>query len=355
MSIKIKLKKNNFRVGILFLVLSIFMSKLYFELGLINRIILLFNIGMYLMISGYLLINDSLIRKTGKSLIYPFKIITKIFFKKKFLKNINKLREKNTNKSKIYYSRTYRHLKVNYLRMAIFFIFFVIPSMILFILSYSDISRYIVLMVQNISANYINPDMMEVKSSYFLPFLGDLYYLDIKGFLPTQNISLLHIVITVVLGIIIRFSFRNQMHVRIYLLVVLFIHLTSALYMYFGANMFPYTLSDYSELYMKQQIGIWLSIFSIVTLLSGAINYSGFSKFVFVIAASIYSLIFGIIRYCVFLGIMHNFSLIFMTSFFFSFGPFIDFLYLVWMYSIFMRYITKRFNNKNGVVKWYWA
>lgn len=350
-----QLKKLNVRVGLGFALLVIAMARLYFELGQLNRMILLFNMAMFLLISGYLLLNKSVVKKTGKSLMHPIKLALRKVFRKKNKKSGYGRSDDSKEKSRIYYSRTYRHLKVNYWRIGLFFIFFVIPAVVLFLLSYSDISRVVVEQVQDIAVNYIDAEKMSVGRTEFLPLLGDLYYISVEGFLPSKDLSLMHLLITLFVGIIVNFSFKNSMHVRMYLFVFLFIHLTSSVYMYFLADKFPYTLSDYSELYMKQQIGIWLSIFTIITLLSGVINYTGFSKFVFVLTATIYSFVFGIIRYAVFLGVMHNFSVIYMTTFFFSLGPFIDFLYLVWMYSLFMRFITARFSDGRGVVKWYWA
>lgn len=353
--LKIKLKKPNVRVGVFFIGLSILMIRFYFELGLINRIILAYNIIMFLLISGYLLINKSLISKTGKSLMHPFKVIICFLSKGRLIKSRVKVKEEDTSKRRMYYSRTYRHLRPNYLRMGLFFLFFMIPALVLFILSYSDLSRAIVFFTRDLASSYIESDMMSISSAPFLPFVGDIYYIAVEGPLPSINLSLWHLFVTLLTMIVVRVTLKNHIHIRIYLLVTLTIHLSSAVFMYFGADAFPYSLTDYSELYMKQQIGIWLSIFSIVALLSGVINYSGFSKFVFVLSATIYSFIFGVIRYSAFLGVMHNFSIIYMTSFFFSFGPFVDFLYLVWMYSLFMRFITARFSNEKGVVEWHWA
>ena len=349
------LKSPNVTGSLFLVVMTVLMGKFYFELGLVDRLILVYNMTLFLLVSGYLLLNESMLKKKGKSITFPatkwLSRITKNRIKERKKKDV--LGE--TNKSNIYYSRTYRHLKPNYIRMSVFFLFFVIPFIILYLLSYSDISNVVSNFTISMLNNFIDASELGIASGDFLPRLGPLYYVTVNGPLPAVNLSLAHIIITAALLLVNRLLFRKHLHVQFYLYFVLMIHLSSALYMYFAAPHFPYDLVDYSELYMKQQIGVWLSIFSIVTLLSGALNYTGISKFVYVSIAILYSSVFGIIRYIVFLGILSKFSLIYMTSFFFSFGPFIDFLYLVWMYSIFMRYLTKRFGYKEGRVEWHWA
>lgn len=344
-NIILKQRKRKIRVGICFLLLSLMMIGVYFEIGRIEKIILGFNIFLFLIISIYLIFDNKTLSEIAKFILKPF---YKIFKKK------NTVLDENS-KRRIYYSRTHRHLNPNFLRMSLFFIFFVVPSLILYIWSYSDLSALVMKIASMLTSRYIDPSTIGLSSGEFLPKFGDVYFLTVDSYLPSTTQSLTHVVVTILLMFIVKYTLNSQMHMKIYILVALGIHLSSAIFMLFFVELFPYSLVDYSEIYMKQQIGIWLSIFSIVTLLSGSINYTGISKFVFVILASIYSFIFGVVRYCVFIGLMHHFSLIFMASFFFSFGPFIDFLYLVWMYSIFMRHITVRFNNKRGIVKWYWA
>lgn len=349
------LKNPNIGGSLIFIFMTILMGRLYLELGLVDKFILVFNMAMFLLISGYLLLNESSLKKTGKSLVAPLTKWLSRISKNRIKESKTRAFKGETIKSKIYYSRTYRHLKPNFLRMSVFFLFFVIPFIIFYLLSYSDISKFVVEVTISLMNNFVAPSELGIASDQFLPRLGDIYYVTANGPLPDSNLSLIHIAITLILIFANRMTFKNHKHIQLYLMFILMIHLSSAVFMYFGAKYFPYSLTDYSELYMKQQIGIWLSIFSIVTMLSGAINFTGFSKFVFVLSAIVYSSVFGMIRYCVFLGIMAKFSVIYMTSFFFSFGPFIDFLYLVWMYSIFMRYLTKRFGYKEGRVEWHWA
>ncbi len=77
-----------------------------------------------------------------------------------------------------------------------------------------------------------------------------------------------------------------------------------------------------------------------------------FSKLVVNISVLFYSLVFGIVRYAVFLNILSKISFLFMAVLFFAFGPLLDFFYMVGIYSFYLCRISKKAGNNLEIWKW---
>jgi hypothetical protein len=77
-------------------------------------------------------------------------------------------------------------------------------------------------------------------------------------------------------------------------MIGLLIHLVSCIFFLVMPEYFPYTITRYSELYMKQQVGIWLSFLVLAGLVSGWISRSGISKFYMYFSVMAYSLYSGL-------------------------------------------------------------
>ena len=73
------------------------------------------------------------------------------------------------------------------------------------------------------------------------------------------------------------------------------------------------------------------------------------------IGTILYSLVFGIIRYILFLYVLQRFSVLYMALMFFVFGPFFDFLYLVGIYSIFINKMIELYESQAGKDEWLWS
>jgi hypothetical protein len=66
----------------------------------------------------------------------------------------------------------------------------------------------------------------------------------------------------------------------------------------------------------------------------------------------LYSIIFGSLRYIVYIFILREFSYLFMAIIFFMFGPFFDFVYIVSFYSVFVSNLAVKIQGDES--KWGW-
>jgi hypothetical protein len=202
----------------------------------------------------------------------------------------------------------------------------------------------------------MNPEgVYGTDTATFFPIFGDVYFVTLPSKMPTYTQVIINAVVSFVLILVGFFTKDRAKPITMYLLVTLGLHIISCLFFFFFPEKFAYTLTEYSELYMLLQTGTWFTFLIIVSLIGGLIHHSGTSKYVFILSVVVYSFVLGVLRYIVYLGLLMHGSSLYMAILFFSFGPFVDYMYLVWLYGIFMRYITIKFNERKGVIKWYWA
>jgi hypothetical protein len=270
------------------------------------------------------------------------------------MKNCDKEDEKKI-KSNMHFARHYKHLLPDYKMMGAYFFLFILPMSIIFLFNYSRLSKWISFIVSN-TLSYIIPNAeIGMRTAEFIPYFGDFTYVILPSNAPTIKFAIINAIITIFFMIffwMIDYKFKPLV---IFLNFTLFYHLFTCGYVILTKGQFPYLLTEYSDLYMKQQLGIWLSFIIIAGLVAGYISHSGYSKYLMLISVLTYSLVFGVIRYIVFLALLYKFSSLFMTILFFGFGPFIDFLYLVSIYSIYMSHLTKLFGDGERGGTWHWA
>ena len=79
------------------------------------------------------------------------------------------------------------------------------------------------------------------------------------------------------------------------------------------------------------------------------------AKVITLIAVMTYSIVFGAVRYVVFIYLLYRYSVIYMTLFYFMIGPMFDFLYLVMIYAIFVNRMIKIYDSRDGKEEWAWS
>ena len=142
----------------------------------------------------------------------------------------------------------------------------------------------------------------------------------------------------------------------IYLILCSAIHLINSLWFVFGEKYFPYTLTVYSNLYMLQEIGIWVMFFVMTVMVTGIIGDRGLIyKFLTLLAVMLYSIVFGTVRYVIFIWLLYRFSVIYMAFFYFMIGPMFDFLYLVMIYAVFVNRMIGVYDSRKGREVWKWS
>lgn len=261
-------------------------------------------------------------------------------------------------RANIYFSRTYRHFKVNSKEQLIYVFALIVPTIVLFLLFYTEISHFICNLLIPPLSKVFPQESLIVSSTEFLPLFGNVHFLTLPNLLPVYNEILFNLFISIVLFVLSLLANKKKNKntpLPIYFAFVLLIHIISCIYFLFARDYFPYTATEFSELYMKQQIVIWFSLIFLSGFVLGVIGYGKVAVRMILFAILItYSFIFGIVRYLAFSYIISAGSSLYMASLFFTFGPLYDFLYFVFFYSVFINREIRYFGYGEGRNRWQW-
>lgn len=256
-------------------------------------------------------------------------------------------------KKQIYYARTYRHWRMGRLTTALYLLLFVLPCVVLLFFTYDELTYIMCRGAEWVleKAGYA----VEWESSIFLPHLGSIYSLTLPTKLPSYGLILANLAVCLALIWALTSLPRGMRPISIYLSIVLFTHVISCAFFLLGRDIFPYSVADFSDLYIKQQIGIWLTFLILMGLIMGFLASGGVVRRILtVLAVMLYSFAFGFVRYTLFLWILAEFSMLYMPLMFFVLGPFFDFLYFVAIYAMSTNRMIHNFEtSRRG--EWEWA
>jgi hypothetical protein len=260
-------------------------------------------------------------------------------------------------KKKIHLSRTYRRLKVDRVSQNLYLFLWVVPFLIIFLYTYSIITFFLTDLAYFSLLPYQSMDEMGKVYSDFLPYFGGVYHLTVPDVVaPNNRFIAANMIFSLIIFLVCVSGRRSGHPFGIFVSMAVFIHMVSCIYFVFAPDYFPYTNSDYSELYIKQQVGIWLSFLSISGFITAFLGIGSiFRRIQTFIAIMLYSFSFGIIRYIVFLFILSKVSVLYMALMFFSFGPFFDFLYLVYIYGLYVEKVISVSESQEGKGVWEWS
>jgi hypothetical protein len=133
------------------------------------------------------------------------------------------------------------------------------------------------------------------------------------------------------------------------------INLISSIFFMLTPSIFPYDMENFSELYVKTEVAIWFFVPVVMGITLLLLPSSIISMFSIAVLTLLYSIVFGILRYIVFLYVLKMFSYIFMPLLFFAFGHFMDFTYMVGIYALYSSVIARKMNNRVEVGAWKWS
>ena len=234
-------------------------------------------------------------------------------------------------KQTIRYSRTYRYLMLNKIRTVLLFVFFVLPASAFWAFFSPEVTRKIAEISERILSTGLGAGSFTIGTTDFSS--GEISYLLTEGMLPDVLFSLGNFLLTLAVLFVLTF-FLKVRPVSIFLYIALLVQLCSCLFFIFFPELFPYSLSEYSDLYMKQQIGIFICMTFVMGCVTSFLPIAAWKVIAAVVSCGLYSFVFSIVRYTTFLFLMKEFSVLYMACMFFTFGPLIDFLYLVAIYSL---------------------
>lgn len=115
---------------------------------------------------------------------------------------------------------------------------------------------------------------------------------------------------------------------------------------------FPYDIAAFSSLYMQLTLGLWLFLPVLVGMVLHVLPGGLGRKFLVLAAIMGYSVVFGIVRYAVFLWLLDRFSVLYMAVMFFALGPFADFVYVVSIYSLHLNRLAVELKRTPETWQW---
>ena len=133
------------------------------------------------------------------------------------------------------------------------------------------------------------------------------------------------------------------------------INAIAAAYFILWPYLFPYDVAQFSLLYLGTELGIWLMIPIILAAAVAPLPAPIMEKAAVILLTLIYSVVFGIVRYVVFLFLLYKASVLYMAVMFFSFGPLFDFVYIVGFYAYYGKIISLRLKNDEEAWQWLYS
>jgi len=244
----------------------------------------------------------------------------------------------------IYPHRSYRITSTNgdILKHAIILLF----PLDLVLISFSSLTHYMNILVSFV-LNIKNTKIIEAKYIFC-----NIYLLDLAGKYP-DTMQAVYIFIAALAAIILLLFSKIAIPIVSYLVYVILIILISAVYFIFIPYAFPYNITTFSELYIKLQVSWWMIIPLVMLISLLPLPSSGRVKLFISLETLLYSIIFGMVRYVVFIYILKEYSYVFMAVLFFAFGPLVDFIYVIGIYSMHLSKIAQK--NKTGISEWRWV
>lgn len=257
----------------------------------------------------------------------------------------------NTAKAVMLYHRAYRILPGSVKVFLLQFICCALPFSAVTILFYPQITHLLCQITEFILAPYFLPGTVWIAEMPYISSIGQISFLALPGKIPGFPFSLGNALVSLLLLIVLPFI-NHAKPLVIFAIMLSFVHLLSSLFFLFIPELFPYGAADYSQLYMLQQVSIWFFVPIITGLALLPLPSPITAKCVTMVITCIYSLIFGTVRYAVFLFIVAKISLIYMAIIFFALGPLIDFVYVVGIYSVHINWLANKMKGDFKLWKW---
>ncbi len=253
-------------------------------------------------------------------------------------------------KSTIYYHRAYRKVSYPGKRIFLKFVIFTSPLIIAVLFLSPGLTLIMSNFVKYVILASFSSESIDILTQQYL--LGDVYVLDFSTKYPTPLFSFSLFVFSF-LTIVLIHKFRIPKPIALWIIFLSFMNLVSSVFFTFFPTAFPYDTKQFSELYIITEINMWLFIPIITGISLLPLPSSTLSKFIIAFSVLIYSIVFGVVRYVVFMYILRKFSIVFMSTLFFSFGPLMDFFYVVSIFSLYVSIISKK--TKRDIKAWNWS
>lgn len=257
-------------------------------------------------------------------------------------------------KKKIFYARTYRRIHIDWVKSTIFAALLMIPSVLICILMIDNMTELLAGIGVDILSKVIPEESLQIVTTEY-SVLNSMNYIELPTTYPAFPMIAWNLGICLFTLLMMLVFKKTGKPLAIFSMFAIFTHVVSCIYFLLAASEFPYSLRIYSDLYLKQQIGIWL----IFIILAGMIvAFMGERSYLFKLLTFFdimaYSIVFGSVRYILFLYILYRYSVLYMALLFFVVGPMFDYSYFVALYAVFVNKTIKdyQYGEKKGVWRW---
>lgn len=257
-------------------------------------------------------------------------------------------------KQQIFYTREYRHVKSTPFASIVEICLTLIPFLVIIWKYYSPFSFALSGLLIDILKVFFKAEAA-MAQNHSLPFLGPIFYADDVGTKPGFTMSLLLFMAGVFVVIVILQVFQKYKPFMIYLAIFISIFLISDIYFILWGDKFPYTLGSYTNIYMLQQVVMWASIALVATVSLSVLPGIHGNTFLAFWGMMLYSVVYGSVRYIVFAVFLYWATNVFMASLYFMCGVFLDFMYVVAIYAICARKVSRKFGQKREMGIWKWS
>jgi len=255
-------------------------------------------------------------------------------------------------KQKIVYHKSYRKLMPQNSRtiLSTLLLSILLPDLVIF-LFFPQITQTMAAVSRWALSQAVPAEVIQTISREY--FHGRIYFLSLPGHYPSRKLAIIMAIIFMTFLFVI-FYWKKVIDPKwVWVVFISFICLVSALFFTFFSVYFPYDIEIFSEMYYKTEIGVWLIIPFILSISLLPLPASFRSKTAAIYGTLLYSIAFACIRYIVFLYLLRSISYLFMPLMFFVFGPFLDFVYVVSVYSLFTSRCAEK--HKSSLDIWQWS
>ena len=138
---------------------------------------------------------------------------------------------------------------------------------------------------------------------------------------------------------------------RILLIYNLFLIGATAVYLLFAGHL-GYEAEDFSRLYLRTIVIVWLVLPVFMGGLSMTLPFSPLEQLGYVVCALLYNFLFSAVRYALFIWVIWKLGVVMMADLYLFFGPLMDFIYSVGIFTFFLMRLTRRLDRQ--VERWTW-
>jgi hypothetical protein len=132
-----------------------------------------------------------------------------------------------------------------------------------------------------------------------------------------------------------------------YLIVYNLLLITASAYylLFFGRP--GYDAADFSQLYLRTVVTIWLVTPAFMGLMSLTLPFSTLEQIGLVVLSLAYDMVFSAVRYALFVWLLVNLGAVVMANLYLFLGPLLDVIYLVGIFAVFVLRLIRRTSERD--------